>query len=259
MLLYYRHYSKVILQLRKAVGLHYRLINVKSATYAWTIKDTVGNIVDLSTASKVQNSMTLPAGLLSSDNFYVVELTVTQDTLVGTAQIKYSTMANTHYTFEVEPTSGVAFGTDFIVAAVSQNIDAELTNFAFGYIKGGKEYLLTRSLPKPLHIVKLPQGETSNQLTLFLKIINKQKSTILFMKTVTVSAPSASVNDFYTTLSSTLSDSINESVQVRLQYEYFKDSMTSNKTDALNLILDGLQSDGKLLNKSMSIFNFATI
>lgn len=219
-------------------------VNVKNSTFTWTLEDSVGNTVDLSTATQAQNSLIIPAGTLTANQIYVLELTVTYNNFTGTARLEHNTFFDTQYTFEVQPSSGVAFSTDFVISAVSQEIDAELDKFAFGYIKSGKEYLLTRASQNSVHVVKLPQGMTSNSLTLFLKVINKENQIFHFEQIVTVTAPTITVTDFMTTINGTLSDSIDESTQIRMQYEYFKSSLGTMKESALDLMLNGLQIDG---------------
>lgn len=219
-------------------------IDVSNSTFTWTIKNSIGAIVSLSTAAKFENSLKIPSRTLEVNNYYMIEVEVKYNNVTGNAVIQYSTMLDTQYSFEIEPSSGTAFSTDFVMAAVSANIDAELTNFAFGYIKGGKEYLLTRGGPAPIHVVKLPPAETDNKLTVFLKVLTKQEKVIHFEKTVTVSAPTISADNFVTAVKETLADSINNSVMIKMQYEHFKGSMSSSKSEALGLMLDGLQIDG---------------
>jgi hypothetical protein len=221
-------------------------VNVRNATYTWTLKDSVGSVVNLSTATQAQNSLIIPPRTFSTNQIFVLELTVVYNNYTGSAVIEYNTQFNTQYTFEVEPTSGVAFSTHFVISAVSQEIDAELDKFAFGYIESGKEYLLTRASQNSVHVVKLPKGETSNSLTLFLKVISKENQVFHFEKLVTVSAPTINVTDFITTINETLSDSIDESIQIKMQYNYFKDSLGTMKESALNLMIDGLQVNVQL-------------
>jgi len=68
---------------------------------------------------------------------------------------------------------------------------------------------------------------------------------VYFKKTITVAASSGNASSFKTLLSNTYSNSITESVQLRLQYEQFKSSLSSSElSTAASMILDGLQKDG---------------
>jgi hypothetical protein len=216
------------------------------AKFTWTVTDSIGNSIDLSAATISQNSLKLPKRVLEVDNIYIIDLAVTYMNITGNATISYSTMIDLHFNFEVAPTTGVAFETKFILSIGSEHIYSGLNNFIFGYVKNGIEYFLTRSSPKSLYILTLPQGEAGDQLTLFCKVITKNLEVFSFEKTVTVSATTLGVSDFIALIDETFSDTATESVQIKIMYEYFKTSMTSHQIEAVTLMLDGLQKDGRL-------------
>ena len=142
-------------------------IKVDQASYTWVIMDSLNNTVDLSSSRRVYNSLKLSSGTLIEDETYTVQVSVSYSGANGTASIVYDTIIDTNYTLEIAPSSGVALSTDFYVTAISHSSDYELVNFAFGYYKDGSKYLITRSSPSPSHVVKLPQGGSNNELTLF--------------------------------------------------------------------------------------------
>jgi len=221
-------------------------INVANATFTWVISDSQGNQVDLASATKVQNSIKLPARTLVSDNIYNVYLTVNYMNVTGTATIEYSTMIDSYFSFEVEPSTGVAFSTDFIITAASQNVNIDTSTYVFGYLKGSVEHYLSRGSVKSMYILKLPQGESSDQLTLFVRVFTKQKKTYYFEKTITVTATTTTATEFSELVSSTHCDSIDESIQIRMMYEHFKATMPSERLQALELMLDGFERDSKI-------------
>lgn len=142
-------------------------IKIDQSNFTWTVRDSIGQEVDLIDAKIVKNSLKLPADLLTYDDFYIIDVTAEYLGFAGTATIRYDTMLETNYTLEIQPTTGVAFSTDFFITAVSQMVDGEIATFSFGYIKNNTKYLLNRSSPSPSNIINLPQGETSNVLTVF--------------------------------------------------------------------------------------------
>jgi len=218
-------------------------VDVTKTTFTWTLTDSIGNLIDLTSAIQVQNSLKILKNTLEMNQYYMLKLNVTTDNLTGTVSINYNTMFDSKFSFEISPTSGIAFNTDFIISSVTQEIDSLLTNFIFGYIKEGKEYFLTRDSPRPLHIVQLPPGDSTNQLTVFLLVSNNQE-VFRFERNITVTAPIMSANDFMTEINATLSDSVDESMKIFMKYNYFKSSIGSMKLTALNLILDGFLIDG---------------
>lgn len=162
----YIDYSKPILFVAIA-NINNLGINVNAATFTWSILNSLGVPVSLTSATQVMNSLSLPPYTFYKEEIFRVQVTVSYNNLTTNATSVFNTFANSRIVFDVQPTSGVAFTTDFIFSAVTQDMSSDQTNFVFGYIKGGKEYYLTRYQPIPLVTIKLPQGESSNILQVF--------------------------------------------------------------------------------------------
>jgi uncharacterized protein Veg len=232
-------------------------IAINNATYTWAISDSLGNTVALPVNSTVLNSLRLPAEtLVSQTKKYLIGCTVSYSSKTGTASIRYSTEFETLYSFVVEPVSGVGLVTEFVMAVVSQSYTFEINNFIFGYIKEGKKYLLTRSSPDPLYTVFLPQGETLNALTVFAEVHNQEGKVYYLQRTITVTAPTLLASAFNTLVNSTNAMSIEDSINIRLQYKYLNASISPiYKLQAANLMLDGLLKDGKaFIISSLSLY-----
>lgn len=221
-------------------------IAINNATYLWTISNSLGVSLTLPVNSTVMNSLKLPAETLKPQNKYSIGCTVSYSSKTGTSSITYSTEFDTLYSFVVEPISGVGLITEFVMAVVSQSYTYEINNFIFGYIKAGKRYHLTRSSPDPLYSVYLPQGETSDALTVFVEVYNQEGKVYYLERTVTVTAPTLLASAFNTLVNTTNAKSIEDSINIRLKYEYLNASLsTTYKLKAANLMLDGLLKDGK--------------
>jgi hypothetical protein len=205
----------------------------------------MGESVNITSATQVYNGLKLPQNVLVPNEVYTVKVDIVYGAFTGTSTAVYTTMFETLYEFNVEPSTGVALSTEFFVVVSSQSFKFEINDFAFGYIKGGKRHLLTRASAVPLHTVLLPQGETSDQLTLFCEVRNMQGMTYYLTKTVTVTAPTILPAAYNTIVNTTRADSVNESVRLRLQYEHLKNSLSIQyRIKAVGLMLDGLQRDG---------------
>lgn len=149
-----------------SIQLNGKDIEIVNANYVWTITDSTGLAVSLISSVQLLNSLQIPAILVPYED-YTVKVSVTYQNYTGSTSVIYTTKLDTVYSFEVEPNTGVGLSTEFIFSAVSQSYDYELNDFSFGYIKGGLRFYLTRSSPVPLRSVILPQGETSDRLTVF--------------------------------------------------------------------------------------------
>ena len=164
-------------------------VNVNAATFTWSITNSLGVPVSLGSATQIMNSLSLPAYTFYKEEIFSVQVVVNYNNQTTNATSIFYTLSNSQITFDVQPTSGIAFTTDFIFSAETQDMDSDQTNFVFGYIKGNKKYYLTRYQPIPLYTLKLPQGESGNILQVFWKYTNNKRQTILSeIKQITVSA-----------------------------------------------------------------------
>ena len=111
-------------------------IAINNATYSWIIRDLDGNTIPLSAGYIVMNSLRLPERILNIDTFYSVEVTVTYLNHIENVFTIYNTEIDTDFSFEVEPMTGVAYDTEFIVSAITQSIDSEISELTFGYMEG---------------------------------------------------------------------------------------------------------------------------
>ena len=224
-------------------------ISIMNATYSWAVTSN-GLSISLTNSTQSLNGLLLPANTLQPQTVYSIQVNVSYQTYTGSANIEYNTIINTDYDFQIEPSSGVALSTQFIMAVSIQSHEFESSQFAFGYISDNKRQLLTRGSPVALNTVILPQGDSSNsdRLTVFWEIINAQGKTFYLEKVITVTASTVSENDFISHLNETAAGSMNDAMKIKILYEHFKASMSDNTADqivAINSILDGLQRDGK--------------
>lgn len=142
------------------------ILNI-NATYTWIITDSIGNSISLATGTQVLNNLKMPEYIFEADETYKFQVTVNYLTYSGSASIVYNTMIDSNYIFDVQPSSGVALSTDFMFIVTTQNYISELAVFSFGYIKNSTKYLISKTSPVPIQSFKLPQGETSDILTVF--------------------------------------------------------------------------------------------
>lgn len=220
-------------------------ISTANATYTWSITDSTGDLISVPSAIFSLNSLKLPSVTFKADESYKISVTVSYPPYSGTTSTIYSTFSSSKYSFEVQPSVGTALSTEFVMACITQSFSFPITEFAFGYIKSSKRYLLTRSSPVAIHNVILPQGEAGNSLTVYCEILTMQEKKYYIERKVTVNAKNITKADFIEIVEETVGDSITESVKLKLLYEEFKDQMSvEERLKALNLVLDGLQRDG---------------
>ena len=180
-------YSKQILFVAIA-NINGQGINANGANYTWSIINSLGVSLSLVGSTQVMNSLKIPSNTFYKEEIFKVQVIVNYNSMVTNASIVFNTFTNSLYNFDVQPSTGVAFTTEFILSAGSQTMDSDQTNFIFGYIKNNKKYYLTRNQPIPLYTLKLPQGDSGNILTVFWSIINDKAKSIYLEKQITVSA-----------------------------------------------------------------------
>lgn len=143
-------------------------IGVVNATYTWSISATWDDL-DMSLVTQELNSILIPAYVLEPDENYRIKVDVSYEGYDGTTDIFYTTDFETMYKFEVQPASGIAYNTDFVMSVALQTEEFEISQFNFGYIVNRDRYLLTRSSPVRVQTVILPRGDplNSNKLKVY--------------------------------------------------------------------------------------------
>ena len=221
------------------------ILNV-NATYTWSITDSIGNIISLSSGIQILNNLRMPEYTFEADETYKVKVTVNYLTYTGSASVVYNTMIDSNYVFEVQPSTGVALSTEFMFIVTTQNFINELSVFTFGYFKNNTKYFISHTSTVPIQAFNLPQGETGNLLTVFWEITNFEGKVYHIDKKVTVSQSTMTSTDITTILDTSNAESPEDSISMLLYYQALKSNISASYQEkAVNYILNGLHLDGK--------------
>ena len=223
-------------------------ILVVNAIYTWSIIDSMGYVISLTSSTQILNNLKVPENTFEADETYKVQVTVNYLTYTGTASIVYNTMIDTSYIFEVQPSIGVALSTRYEFIISTQGFVSELAVFSMGYKKNNARYLLSQTSPVPIQSFVLPQGETSNLLTVFWDIVNYEGKVQHLEKQITVNQSTMTSSDLITILDTSKAGLPEDSIAMLLYYQSLKASITLDyQKKATNYMLDGLGLDSKII------------
>lgn len=220
-------------------------VNPKMATYTWTVHDELNQA--FSNFTSFNDFMKIGSGLLQKNKQYTVKVVANYNNgaATGHAEIKYITDVDSDYSFNIEPATGVSLVDKFSFSTSSQTKQSELSEFVFGYIKGGIKYPMTRRQPISFASMYLPLGEgVGTTLTCYVEVFTITGHTIMLKKSVTSSATTLSQADFESSISNMHSSSLFDSAEVREKYMQFRGSLTqAKKQEACTAMLNGLTQD----------------
>ena len=135
-------------------------VDPASATYTWMVQDSSGTAVTAGLL-QVSNGLRVAANTLLSDVDYEIKVIVTLGSYSGEAKVQYTTKSNIFYKLGVVPATGVGLDSLFTLTASTQVFAADLAEFEFGIVIGGKDRPLNRKGFPHLIQTVLPYDPTS--------------------------------------------------------------------------------------------------
>ena len=227
-------------------------VDPASATYVWQVKDSSGT--DVTGLVAVSNGLRIAANSLLSDVDYEIKVSVTLGSYYGEAKVDYTTKSNIFYKIGVDPPTGAALNTIFTLTASTQVFAADLAEFEFGIVIGGKDRPLNR---KGFHhliqtILPYDPSSTADAHKVYVEITSSNGYMRREEKEIVLTAPTLTEADFLAELDSSAYQTLSESVRVREMLSQLNGALVdeSVRIKAMQAIVDGMKHEDHFMDTS---------
>eukprot|EP00347_Sterkiella_histriomuscorum_P003593 403363692 len=223
-------------------------INKNSITYLWKVSDSSGYALNNNLLEIFKNSLGIPTTLMERNNIYTIEANISSNNYQGYIKIDYLTEPDLSFEFSVEPATGVAHETVFMISVTSQSTFDGLQTYVFGYVNPvDQESLIplfqrsfNRYIKSQLPYPNIPSGI----LTCYVTILLPNGVGKTYFQDVQLSPPTLSVSVFKTQYQNAVMDDLIESMQIKNKLETLSSQLSvAEKSAAIKKILQGLTGE----------------